>query len=82
MKDRVYVVVLDFSRPTVNCYEIEKEEIEEIANEIGSEVSIDELDAIVLAFLDRHEHNESECQYMFSTEPIAIYYDHCEIERH
>ena len=74
MIDVIYVAVLDFNLCGLALYEIEPDVIQSIVDDLDIEYSIDTLDEMVCEYMYMHHgHRESECQYMFSTEPIPFY---------
>jgi hypothetical protein len=74
MIDVIYVAVLDFNLCSVSLYEIEKQEALDIADDLDIEFEIDTLDEIVCEYMHSNRgHRASECQYMFSTEPIPLH---------
>jgi len=64
----LHVVVMDFNAVTVTSYVIEKEEFREIAKDI----SADDDDDVVIEFIDRQGHRQSEIHYMFSEDEIEF----------
>ena len=62
------VVVMDFNAVTVTSYVIEKEEFREIATDIDA----DDDDDVVIEFIDRQGHRQSEIHYMFSEDEIEF----------
>ena len=75
MIDVIYVAVLDFNLCSVSLYEIKKQEALDIADDLDIEFEIDTLDEIVCEYMHSmpQHHRASECQYMFSTEPIPLH---------
>lgn len=65
---KIYLWVMDFNTVTVHTYEIEKEEMESISNEIDAQ---DE-DETVVEFFTRKGHNQSEVEYMYTGSKIEI----------
>ena len=68
-KGPIYLAVLNFNTTTVNLYHIDEEEQGRISEELDE---VDD-DAIVLEFMRENEHRESECNYMYSREPISVF---------
>jgi len=64
----LHVVVMDFNAVTVTSYVIEKEEFREIATDIDA----DDDDDVVIEFIDRQGHRQSEIHYMFSEDEIEF----------
>jgi hypothetical protein len=64
----LHVVVMDFNAVKVTSYVIEKEEFREIATDI----SADDDEDVVIEFIDRQGHKQSEIHYMFSEDEIEF----------
>lgn len=67
----INLAVLDFNSVTVSLYTISPDEFRAISDEIGEE---DE-ETVVLEYMDRKGHRESECNWMYSNRSIEVYVD-------
>lgn len=71
----IYLAVLNFNTATVHMYCISRIDQERISKKIDETDD----DSIVLEFMSEHGHKESECNYMFSDEPITVFAEDEEI---
>jgi hypothetical protein len=68
MNKTIYLVILNLNTvKTVFC-SIDEAEVKEIREAIDAEDD----DEIVVEFMSRNGHRESDCQYMFSDKPIVV----------
>ncbi len=68
MNKTIYLVILNLNTvKTVFC-SIDETEVKEIREAIDAEDD----DEIVVEFMSRNGHRESECSYMFSDKPIVV----------
>lgn len=68
MNKTLYVVILNLSTVAVVFCSIDEAEFNKIRDEIDAEDD----DEIVVEFMSRNGHRESECSYMFSDKPIVV----------
>ena len=64
-----YLAVLNFNTVSVHMYEITSEEIMRLSNELETT----DTEEVMLEFMADRGHRESECQYLYSDEPIEFF---------